>query len=125
MHSIPLSVLTAGILILNLAISSRAAEQPPLPIVNDVEWQPLAASVRRLQDALEFLGTPLSAADKDALAKALQAPGDSASDQVQQILDQYCLCGVNINPESRVKVAVGPAKPELLEQGWRVFLVKV
>jgi hypothetical protein len=44
---------------------------------------------------------------------------------IQRVLDPHCLLVVNINPESRVKVAVGPAKPELLEQGWRVFLVKV
>ncbi|HEV8378204.1 MAG TPA: CehA/McbA family metallohydrolase, partial [Tepidisphaeraceae bacterium] len=35
------------------------------------------------------------------------------------------LMGVTINPESRVKVAMGPAAPELLENGWRQFLVKV
>src|SRR6185295_17450226 len=43
----------------------------------------------------------------------------------QSILDRYCLFGVSINPEMRVKVAQGPARPELIEQGWRVFLVKV
>ena len=32
---------------------------------------------------------------------------------------------MNINPESRVKVTRGPAQAELLEQGWRTFLVKV
>ena len=41
------------------------------------------------------------------------------------MLDARCLAGVNINPESRVKVARGPAAAELVEQGWRVFLVKV
>ncbi|HMP80388.1 MAG TPA: CehA/McbA family metallohydrolase, partial [Pirellulaceae bacterium] len=30
-----------------------------------------------------------------------------------------------INPESRVKVAVGPAQKQLAQHGWRVFLVKV
>src|SRR5207249_3169107 len=50
---------------------------------------------------------------------------DEAGGAVQQVLDNYCLFGVNINPESRVKVAPGPAKPELVEKGWRQFLVKV
>jgi hypothetical protein len=45
--------------------------------------------------------------------------------EIQKILDRHCLTGVNINPESRVKVQEGPAKPELMEQGWRSFLVKV
>src|SRR5690606_27520297 len=31
----------------------------------------------------------------------------------------------NINPEMRVKCAQGSASPELSEQGWRQFLVKV
>ncbi|MFO0788011.1 MAG: CehA/McbA family metallohydrolase [Pirellulales bacterium] len=32
---------------------------------------------------------------------------------------------MNVNPESRVKVKVGPAAKKLIEQGWRTFLVKV
>ncbi|MFN9085233.1 MAG: CehA/McbA family metallohydrolase, partial [Acidobacteriota bacterium] len=39
--------------------------------------------------------------------------------------DKHCLVGLEINPEARVKVQQGPAKAELLEQGWRSFLVKV
>jgi hypothetical protein len=35
------------------------------------------------------------------------------------------LVNVDINPESRVKVEQGPAKPELVEGGTRLFLVKV
>src|SRR5207245_585789 len=38
---------------------------------------------------------------------------------------KYALALVDINPESRVKVAPGPAKPELVEAGTRIFLVKV
>ena len=46
-------------------------------------------------------------------------------EQIQRVLDHHCLAGVDINPESRVKVQQGPAKAELVEQGWRAFLVKV
>src|SRR6185436_2716518 len=49
--------------------------------------------------------------------------GDVAA--IQSVLDPHCLFAVHINPEMRVKVAPGPAKPELVEQGWRHFLVKV
>ncbi|MEO6183184.1 MAG: CehA/McbA family metallohydrolase, partial [Verrucomicrobiota bacterium] len=48
-----------------------------------------------------------------------------ASEKLQEILDRHCLFGVNINPEMRVKVALGAAKPALVEQGWRQFLIKV
>ncbi len=101
----------------------RAAE---LPLVTKVERQPLAAQVARLQDALDHLGAPLSATDRQALSQAL-AHSDSAKaiERVQQVLDARCLFSVTINPEMRVKVARGPAAAELDEQGWRVFLVKV
>ena len=49
----------------------------------------------------------------------------AAAEKIQTILDPLCLFGVQINPEMRVKVARGEAKPELVEQGWRQFLVKV
>jgi hypothetical protein len=45
--------------------------------------------------------------------------------EIQGALDPLCLVGVEINPESRVKVAAGPARAELVESGWRTFLVKV
>ncbi len=41
------------------------------------------------------------------------------------MLDRYALFDVHINPESRVKVTAGAAKPELVQHGWRTFLVKV
>ena len=97
-----------------------------LPVVTNVEVQPLLAQVRRLLEATDFLGSPLSDADKNALEAAMKEkePG-TTSEKIQKILDPYCLFGVNINAEMRVKVAQGPAQPELVEQGWRQFLVKV
>ena len=106
-----------------LAILTRAAD---LSLVTQVEVQPLAAQVARLEEALESLGAPIGAPEKEQLARALALPeAKKAIERVQQILDPHCLLGVNINPEMRVKVARGPAAAELDEQGWRVFLVKV
>ncbi len=97
-----------------------------LALVPGVELQPLAAQVARLREALESLGVPLSAADRQALEEA-EAMTDAAAAgaRLQKILDPHCLFGISINPEMRVKVAPGPAKAELDEQGWRTFLVKV
>src|SRR6266545_4674285 len=94
----------------------------PLPIVKGVEAQPLAAQVTRVTEALAYLGDPLPADELDALNAAAKA-GDA--EKIQGLLDTRCLFGVNINPEMRVKVQQGPARPELVEQGWRHFLVKV
>jgi hypothetical protein len=103
-----------------------AAESPSLPVVHGVELQPLAAQAKRVVEALDYLGSPLSASAKRALdAASARADAAEASEAIQKILDPLCLVGVNINPEMRVKVAQGSAKPELVEQGWRTFLVKV
>jgi hypothetical protein len=99
-----------------------------LPVVAEVEHQPLAAQVVRVLDSLEMLGDPLPASDLKELRRLTAGGRDVGGrdvDQIQKILDRYCLIGVNINPESRVKIQQGPAKPELQEQGWRTFLVKV
>jgi len=91
-----------------------------------VELQPLAAQIKRLVEALDYLGTPLPPGEKQALEAAESNPDTSAAvASIQRVLDPHCLVLVEINPEMRVKVAAGPAKPELLEQGWRTFLVKV
>jgi len=104
-------------------IQSSAA---PLPIVEEVEAQPLAAQVRRLVTAADRLGTPFSAADQAALDQAY-ALTDSAkqSEAIQTIVDRYCLISVSINPEMRVEAIRGPAPAELIQQGWRQFIVKV
>ena len=101
------------------------AQSPSLPVVRELEWQPLAAQARRVSEALEYLGEPLSAADKAALTQALAAPGAASAERIQKILDARVLFAVRINPEMRVSVTQGPAKAELVETGWRQFLVKV
>src|SRR5262245_1365469 len=104
----------------------QSLDAASLPVVTNVAVQPLTAQVRRLLEATDFLGSPLSNADKTALEAAMAEREPSiTSEKIQKILDPYCLFGVNINAEMRVKVAQGPAKPELVEQGWRQFLVKV
>ncbi len=97
-----------------------------LPVVSQVERQPLAAQVTRIAQALELLGSPLEKSQQAALDKALAIKSDQeAVAAVQAVLDPLALVGVNINPESRVKVTAGPAPAKLIQQGWRVFLVKV
>lgn len=99
-----------------LLASSLFAET--LPIVSNVEFQPLAAQAQRVVQALEVLGEP-----QPALQKALSSA--RTVEEIQKLLDPHCLTGIHINPESRVKVEQGTAKPELIQNGWRTFLVKV
>jgi len=90
-----------------------------LPIIDNIEFQPFAAQAKRILEASEYLGSPIAKEDRASIEKA------SNAQDIQRALDKYCLFGVHINPEMRVKVAQGEAKPALLEQGWRQFLVKV
>jgi hypothetical protein len=117
--------LIAASVVLALCSVLASVRADDLPIVRGLEAQPLAAQAKRIAQALEILGEPLSKAEQAALEKAAALTGDDALEGIQKVLDDRCLAGVNINPESRVKVARGPAKAELVEQGWRVFLVKV
>ena len=91
----------------------------PAPLVSTVELQPLAAQARRVVEATDYLGEPLTAEAQAALNSA------STADVLQRALDPRVLFVVTISPEMRVKVAQGPAQPELVEGGWRQFLVKV
>lgn len=91
-----------------------------------VEWQPLKAQVSRLVDALEYLGAALPADEMRALRDALdKGSGDEGVEKLEALLDKHVLAEININPESRVKVARGKAQAELAQAGWRTFLVKV
>src|SRR5437867_5129102 len=112
--------------LVTLLLAQRALGQAKLPLVKGAELQPLAAQVQRLIEATDYLGVPLSGRDKKALQSAMrETDAEKGVETIQKILDPHCLVGVNINPEMRVKVAAGDAKPELVEQGWRQFLVKV
>jgi len=87
----------------------------------------VAHPVRRLLEALDYLGEPLLDAEDRAAALAALESGDAAGRlaEAQRLLDAHCLAGVHVNPERRVKVQRGPAEARLVEQGWRTFLVKV
>src|SRR5262245_37022572 len=96
-----------------------------LPLVTNVELQPLTAHVERVLQALELTGSAVPADQLKEIRAALSGNNEAASvEKIQKLLDPLCLVGVQINPESRVKVQEGPAPRELIEQGWRVFLVK-
>jgi len=95
-------------------------------LVTSVPRQPLEASVKRLREAMRFLGEPFSESQEQRFAQ-LENQADDAEvvSEIQKLLDPLCLAVVSINPESRVKVAQGVSNPTLIEKGWRTFLIKV
>jgi hypothetical protein len=116
--------LAIALILCGIAAAQEAAHQhaaaPPIPL------QPLAQQVRQLEDALNYLGQPLPAPETRRINQAIGNADEAAAvAELQAILDPYVLLAVDINPESRVKVEQGAAKPELVEAGTRLFLVKV
>lgn len=118
-----LRALSSLVVLFTISFHATAADFLP---VTDVEQQPLVSASERLLEALEYVGAPLSKEDVTAMQAAMKDTNAAKSiSAIQKVLDPYCVAGVMINPESRVSVVDGPVKKELVQQGWRTFLVKV
>lgn len=91
-----------------------------------VDRQPFVAATKRLVQALDSVGRPLTDDEQRRLEELYRDSDDNRSvAEIQQLLDVHCLAGIHINPESRVKVEPGAVAPRLMENGWSTFLVKV
>ncbi|HEX3151403.1 MAG TPA: CehA/McbA family metallohydrolase [Gemmataceae bacterium] len=101
-------------------IGIRAAD--PLPIVNDVDGQPLGQNADRIVKALDFLGTPLPADLTASLNTAISARD---AKKIQELLDARAMLQITVNPEARVKVAAGPGSTTIQQSGWTPVLLKV
>ncbi len=114
----------AWVVLIGAAASTTTAQE--LPKIFGVDAQPVRAQVRRLVDTLELLGQPVPEPDRTTLQTLLEnAEPARFVEEVQEVLDPYCLIGIEINPESRVKAVAGPAEPLLQQGGWTAFLIKV
>lgn len=95
----------------------------------EVPFQPFAAQLARLLTSLHSLGTPLRAEDTGLIEATLQHGGGGNPAAVihtlTTLLDRYVILEVTLNPEMRVSVRGGRARPELIQGGWRTFLIKV
>jgi len=91
-----------------------------------VALQPMAQQARQLAEALNYLGQPLTAPELKSINDAIAMTDEAAAvEALERVFDRHVLVNIDINPESRVKVEQGEAKPDLVEQGARLFLVKV
>src|SRR5690348_14460495 len=114
--------LLAILLLCCAATAQEPAHQHPATTPAPVALQPLAAQVRQVEETLNYLGQPLPATTKKVINDAIANVDEAAAvAQLQAALDPYVLANVDINPESRVKVEQGAAKPELVEGGTRLF----
>ena len=102
--------------------SGTAADAPPVT----AEPQPFNLLARRVVTALDQLGQPLPASDRQGFDDALASDDtDAGVADAMSVLDRHTLAVVQINPEARVSVTRGAATPALVQAGTRLFLVKV
>ena len=87
--------------------------------------QPYFASVGRTLDAMAKLGAPLQSADAERIATLTQANDAAAVAEAETLLDRYTLARLEIDAAGVGSVIPGGAAPTLVEQGWRLFLVRI
>ena len=99
-----------------------------LPIVEEIEWAPFRDHCRQLLRVLGKTASPLPEKAVGELTTLLQrSPDDPAAAcaAVQKLLDAHCLIAVNINAESRVKAARGPAVIQMQQNRPALVLLKI
>ncbi len=96
-----------------------------LPVITGLDRVKLTAHVRHLLQALDARAA-LTPAERQAIEQAFVDPdGENAVQRIQEVLDAHCLVVIAINPESRVRVARGPAAADLDQKRWHTLLVKI
>src|SRR4051794_27730297 len=113
-----------GLVISSLVLTGQVLPAAPQQTLEPVavESQPLAANIKRLLQALDYLGASLPAKTSTALQAAAETRD---ARKLQHLLDPHVLLVVSLNPESRVKVARGPARAILQQAGFTPILIKV
>ena len=99
-----------------------------LPLIDQVPRQQLSETAELVTQALERLGSPLSAADRARLKTAAQQSDNDAIETIQKVLDPYCLIGIYIDEEAWLRIQPSSNNPDdrrLVQYAWRTFLVKV
>jgi hypothetical protein len=90
----------------------------------EIEPQPYFAGVNRAVSELAGLGAPLSREDASQVA-ALSLRNDRAAvGAAEAIMDRYTLARLSVDAGESLRLAPGGAPRTLVEQGWRMFLVR-
>src|ERR1700744_3809139 len=87
--------------------------------------QPYFAGVNRVLGALAKLGAPVATEDAKRIAELANQNDSAAVEAAEKILDRYTLVRLSIETDGSARVAIGGAQRTLIEQGWRMFLVRI
>ena len=109
------------------AAGASAVWADELPVLHDVEFQPLSAQVKRVVEALDMLGQPLGRDEKARLDEAVDSTGGDPAIRTIQKCPRPPLLGRD--RDQRREPGQGDRRarppPRLVQNGWSVFLVKV
>jgi hypothetical protein len=109
-------------------VAANASARATLPLVDEIDFKLFRDDCGRLLKVLEERKAPLPEGTVKAIKAALKKrtkDSKAAITDVQKLLDRYCLIGVTINPESRVKVERGPAVAQLGLNREAILLIKI
>ncbi len=102
-----------------------SAPEQSWPMVDRVDAQPLLLQIHRLTEALDYIGNPLPDETKEKLRALANVDDDGeVAATIQQLLDPICLAAVEID-DGKLTAAHREGRYDLVERGWRSFLVKV
>jgi hypothetical protein len=87
--------------------------------------QPYFASVARALEALAKLGAPVAPDDADRIAALARQNDRAGVAAAEEILARYTLARLSIGADESLSIEPGAARPVLVEQGWKLFLVRV
>ncbi|QGZ94907.1 CehA/McbA family metallohydrolase [Terricaulis silvestris] len=107
------------------AIGATATGPAAFATEPSIPPQPYFEGVDRVIAALERLGAPISDRVRSRIA-TLAGAGTSASvAEAEALLAPHVLLNGSLNGSSVGRAEQGGATPTLIEQGWRVFLIRV
>jgi hypothetical protein len=107
---------------------NSARGQNSLPLVDGVDSRALRSQCQQLLDSLPKMKTtlpPETERELRAFVNAENKASDETAVKIQKLLNDQCLVGVSINPESRVKAGRGPRAAELVAGKETIVLIRV
>jgi hypothetical protein len=93
--------------------------------LTNIAPQPYFAGINRALEAMTKLGAPIASEDARQIAALTRRNDGAAVGAAETILDRYTLTNLLIDSDGSTHVALGGARRMLVEQGWRMFLVRL
>ncbi|MEZ2346067.1 CehA/McbA family metallohydrolase [Terriglobus sp. RCC_193] len=114
-----------GFLVLGSAFASGRFCSALEPEIRQIPTQPYFAAVNRAIQALSHLGSPISSTDAEQIVILTQRNDVAAINKAEEILSHYTLAQLSLSADGAPQITAGNAPRQLVEQGWRMFLVRI